>query len=223
MKKTICILLAATLAVTAFAQAESQTSVYASPDGRIALDVVSRLGWGFGFVKSDEFEPKGSGEFFFNMLNLKVYPVPAFGLELGADMGVRYIGSRENAFVQHDHIIDAVDFSTISDSDRARSSINILSINVPLLAKFRMDKFQIGGGVEAQINLTGNSRYSYREQDTRVEAITYRGKINTLTYGFVGIIGISSVSVFAKFYPKRFLPNESVNFSFWTLGVALGL
>lgn len=223
MKKAISILLSATLAITAFAQSESRLSVYGSPDGRVSLDIFSHVGWGFGFVKSDEFEPKGSGELFVNVLNLKVYPVEAFGFELGADLGTRYIGSRDYAFVQHDHIIDAVDFNTIFDTDRRRSSINILSINVPLLAKFRMDKFQVGAGVEAQINLSGNSSYYYRDHDTRVDVTTYKGKINTFTYGIVGNIGFSSVSVFAKFYPKRFLPKESVNFSFFTLGVALGL
>jgi len=224
MKKILGILLAALLAVPAFSQESADLTLLSSEDGRFSLDVFSHFGWGYGFVKSDDFTPKGSGEVFVNVLKLKVFPVQSLGFELGADLGWRYVGSKESAFIQRDHVVHAVDFSTIFRADHSRSTVSTFSINVPLLLKFKAGDCSIGAGAEAQFNLTGETSYYYRDEDTRVDATTSKAKVNTFTYGFVGTIGYNDFSVFAKFYPKnvRFLPEGSVDFNLWTLGVAYG-
>lgn len=225
MKKTICLLLAAMLAIPAFSQRSTELNIASSEDGRFALGVFSHVGWGYSFVKSDDFVPKGSGEFCVNILNLKLYPVESFGFELGADLGSRYIGSRESSFYQLNHIVKAVDAADLFDADKSRSTINTLSINVPLLAKFRAGKFSIGAGAEAQFNLYGETEYYYRDKDTRMRSTEFKAKVNTFTYGIVGAIGYDAFCVFAKFYPKNspLLPEGSVQFSYWTLGVALDI
>ena len=225
MKKILCILLAAVLAVPAFSQETTDITLFGSADGRFSVDVFSHFGWGYSFVKSDDFTPKGSGEVFMNVLQLKVFPVESIGLELGADLGWRYFGSKKDAFVQdNNHLVYAVDFTSIFNAEHSRSTFSTLSINVPLLLKLKAGEFSLGAGAEAQFNLTGETNYYYRDKDTRVDATTYKAKVNTFTYGFVGTIGYNGISVFAKFYPKnvRFLPENSLDFSFWTLGVAFG-
>ena len=225
MKKIFCLLSAALLATAAFSQERNSNTVYNSDNGVFTVDMLSHGGWGYSFVTTDDFKPKGSGEVFANVLKLKVYPVESFGIELGGDLSWRYFGSKENAFDQRDHIIHAVSPSSLFNSDKSRSSFSFFSVNTPLLLKIKAGGFCIGAGAEAQFNISGQTGYYYRDQDKHVEATTYKAKVNTFTYGFVGTVGFNGFSVFAKFYPKgvRFLPEGGLNFSFWTLGISAGL
>lgn len=226
MKRFLCILLAAVLAVPAFSQDKTDITLYDSEDGRFSLDVFSHLGWGYSFVKSDDFTPKGSGEVFVNVLKLNVFPVQSFGFELGADLGWRYVGSSEGIFVQDkDHTVHTVAFGSVyGDVEARRSTVGIFSVNFPVLLKLKAGAFDLGAGAEAQLNISGETGYSYRSEDTRVQSTTTKAKVSTFTYGFVGTVGYSGVSVFAKYYPKsvRFLPGGRLDFNFWTLGVAFG-
>jgi hypothetical protein len=213
------------MAIPVFSQNSEGVTIAGSEDGRFALDLLSHVGWGYSFVKTDDFAPKGSGEVCMNILNLKVYPVESFGFELGGDLGWRYIGSSESAFYQHDHFVKAVKASDLFNVDKFRSTIDVFSINVPLLAKFRAGKFSIGAGAEAQFNLSGENEYYYRDEDSRFQSTEYKAKVNTFTYGFVGAIGYDSFCVFAKFYPKSspLLPEGGVQFNYWTLGIAFDI
>ena len=228
MKKLFPIALAALLSAPVFAQ--ESTSCPPSSSDRHVLSVggLSHWGWGYSFVQSNEFKPAGSGEFFLNVLDVKLYPVEEFGLELGLDCKWTYTGSKENMFRQNsEHIVDsAVPFSTLGKTlKNSRSQISIFSLSVPVLAKVVIDRFRIGVGAEANFNLVGDTFYRYRADGERTREKTKKLALNKFSYNFVGLVGFGHLTVFGKYYPKnsRMLPEGSVNFNYWTLGVALDL
>lgn len=227
MKKIVCMLVAAMTAVSAFSQEVPELRIAGTEDGLFALDGLSHVGWGYSFVTTDEFTPKGSGQFFVNIVNLKFKPAESLCFQLGADAVFNYFGSRTSIFTQtRDHLVQVgSDIGLVPNGASSRSSINTFSIGVPLLVNIDFGGFVIGAGAEADFNLVGTTRYSFKSDDMRSETISYKAKVNTFNYGIVGFIGFGGLDVYAKFYPKgsRLLPEGSVNFSWWTLGIALGL
>lgn len=230
MKKLYLIILTVFLAVPAFAQKEvTAPSLYKTENGVFSVTTLSHVGWGYHFVESEDFEPKGSGEVFFNVLNFNIYPADVFGIELGLDCKWTYIGSRTSYFyLDSDHRVQALEFSKIMSVDekkKTRSAVESFALSVPVVAKFNFGSFQIGGGAEANFNLTGDSFYRYGDKDMRMTIEENNVKLNTFSYNLVGFVGISNVHVFGKFYPKasRFLAEGSVPFKYWTLGVAVTL
>ena len=228
MKKLFPIVLAALLSAPVFAQ-QSTTCAPSSSDHHIlSVGGLSHWGWGYSFVQSNEFKPAGSGEFFLNVLDVKFYPVKEFGVDLGLDCKWSYIGTKENMFRQNsEHIVDsAVPFSTLGKTlKNSRSQISIFSLSVPVLAKVVIDRFRIGGGAEANFNLVGDTFYRYRADGERTREREKKLALNKFSYNFVGLVGIGNLTVFGKYYPKnsRMLPEGSVDFNYWTLGVAYAL
>lgn len=227
MKKLMILVAAVLFAAPAFAQeTNTSVSIYTSDNGVFSADLVSHLGWGFHFVKSEDFTPKGSGEFFLNVLNLKIYPVESFGIEAGLDCKWNYFGSKKQVFLQDDHLIQAYDFSTvISKGDKFRSDFSVFALSVPLVAKFKAGNFQIGGGAELNFNLGGKSFYRYEIDDVRYTQDAMKARVNNFTYDFMVLAGLKNLYLFGKFYPKSsvLLPEGSVRFNYWTLGFGLCL
>ena len=146
MKKLFLIALAALMCAPAFAQ-RSTSSLYSTSNDVLSINSLSHWGWGYSFVQSDAFKPAGSGEFFLNILDFKFYPVEEFGLEFGLDCKWSYTGSKESMFIQNDHIVKAVPFVIPGKTiEKTRSQISIFSLSVPVLAKFVLNRFRIGGG-----------------------------------------------------------------------------
>ena len=225
MKKLMILVVSALLAVPAFAQ-ETSLSIYSTESGVFSVDLISHLGWGFHFVKSDDFTPKGSGEFYMNILNFKLYPVESFGLEAGLDCKWNYFGSRKDVFTLNDHLVRASDFSIITTGlEKTRSDFSIFSLSIPVLAKVKAGHFVIGGGAEANFNLSGMASYRYESKESRTTHDAFKASVTPFTYDFVGLIGFEKLYAFAKFYPKSspILPEGSVKFNYWTLGFGLSL
>jgi hypothetical protein len=222
MKKLMMLVVAVFLAVPTFAQEPPSLSIYKTENGVFSVDMVSHLGWGFHFVKSDDFTPKGSGEFFLNVLNFKIYPVESFGLEAGLDCKWNYFGSRNDVFAfDANHLVQAMNFDFVgSNLEKTRSDFSIFALSVPVVAKFKAGSFMIGGGAEANFNLSCKTYYRFESNETRTTHDAWKGKVNQFTYDFVGMIGYQNVYLLAKFYPKssRLLPEGSVAFNYWTLG-----
>ena len=227
MKKLFLIALAALLCAPVFAQ-RSTHSLYSTDSDVLSINSLSHWGWGYSFVHSDEFKPAGSGEFFLNVLDFKFYPVEEFGLDFGLDCKWSYIRSKENMFVQNsDHIVSkTLPFSIPGKTIKnPRSRITIFSLSVPVLAKFVLDRFRIGGGAEANFNLVGDTFYRYRVDGEKTRERTKGLALNRFSYNFVGLVGMGNLTIFGKYYPKnsRMLPEGSVDFNYWTLGVAFDL
>ena len=149
-----------------------------------------------------------------------------FGLEFGLDCKWSYTGSKESMFIQNDHIVKAVPFVIPGKTiEKTRSQISIFSLSVPVLAKFVLNRFRIGGGAEANFNLVGDTIYRYRVDGNKTREREKQLALNKFSYNFVGLVGMGNLTIFGKYYPKnsRMLPEGSVDFNYWTLGVALDL
>ena len=67
---------------------------------------------------------------------------------------------------------------------------------------------------------------AYLRKDNR--ELTYRendAKVNPFSYGLMAMLGYGPFDVYFKYYPKssRILPEGSIDLSYMTLGIALGL
>ena len=159
MKKLVILAVTALLAVPGFAQVEP---VYTSSDGKATFDMFGHLGFGYHITKSNDFKPSWCDEFFVNILKFGLFPTENFGFELGVDLQVNDFNSREKAFVQHDRIIKAVDFSTLEllgGVDRKRSDFTLVSLGAPVLVKAKFEKVGFGIGAVASWNFAGSNSY----------------------------------------------------------------
>ena len=222
MKRILILFSTLLLAYPSFAQ--SELSIASSSDKKISLEMLSHVGYGWHFVKSDDFRKAGSGEFFFNILNLDVRPAEVFGLSLGADLEFNSFDSKKDMFfLNEDKKVLALPF--VDGFDKTRSEIHTTSFNFPLLATFYFNDFPVGFGAEGPLN-TGCYTHTYTKQGYVTDRHNEnKAKVNRFSYGLTAFLSYDNLGVYFKFYPKssKVLPDGSVNFSFWTLGVAFGL
>ena len=222
MKQILALLTAVLLAVPAFAQDDN--TIVSSKDGVVSLETVSHFGWGYHFVKSDDFKRAGSGQAFINFLNLDIRPAEVFGLGLGVDFKFDYIASKKDSFqLDAGKKIQAAPFP--EGFDKTRSEINLFSLSFPLLAKVYFGDWHVSLGAEADLNLWGHTYNFTKEANVRTRVTERKAKLETFSYGLVAAIQHNDFGIFCKYYPKssKFLADGSVNFSYWTLGVAFGL
>ena len=222
MKKLILILLAGLLALPVLAQHEvSPASLATSENGVVSLDVLNHVSWGYDFVKSDAFTPRGGGEVNLNTFGLDIYPSENFGIETGLDCKWQYFNTRESQFLLDGNRVPQASFPNVLKADRKESSLNVFSLSIPVMAKAYLEKFFFGVGAEACFNLTGHTEFVYDNGNVRVDVTESKAKLNLFTYDFMGMVGYDDMAVYGKFYPKnsRFVPEGGVPFSYWTLGV----
>ena len=225
MKKLVILALAAFLAVPCFAQLEP---VYTSSDGKATFDVLGRLGMGYHITKSNDFKPGWCDEFFFNILKFGIYPTEHFGLELGVDLQVNDFNTKEKAFVQRDGIIKTADFSTIETLggvDRKRSDFTTVSLGAPVMLKAKIEKVGFGIGAVASWNFAGSNSYWVEKANRHMDLIEGKAKVNPFSYGLVATASYGVFGVYFKYYPKssRLLPEGSVDLSYSTIGIVLGM
>ena len=227
MKKMLITALAALLTVTAFAS-QPDEPVYASPNGKVTFDLISHMGWGYHFTKSDAYKPAGSGEFFFNIVKFGLYPSKNLGFELGVDVEGNYFRSKENYFeLDSQYRIQARDFGNHpfgTGIENTRGSFSFVTFNAPLLVKGIFDKFEIGLGAEASLNCLGGTSLSYSLANKQIQIDESEAEVNLFSYGLVATIGYDGTAIYFKYYPKgsKVLPDGSVNFNYMTLGIAFG-
>ena len=223
--------LAALFVLPMFAQDETLDPIYTSSNGKVEFDMLSHIGFGYNIVKTNDFKPAFSSEFMMNVVDLGLYPTQNLGIELGVDFTYNNIGSRESAFIQtKDHLIKAVDFSSVKLDEIAgitkpRGGIDVFSFTAPLLLKGVFNKFEIGAGAEACYNVSAETYYYFRQENRRVEVSESKAKVNRFTYDFLAFLSYNDFGVYFKYRPKnsRILPDGSVDLSFMTVGIVLGL
>lgn len=221
MKKLTVLFVAALLAIPAFAQHERSSSAVASfADGAVTLDIINHTSFSYGFVKSDAFVAKGSGEVSLNVLGLDFYPSPSFGIESGLDCKWQIAGSRESVFGLFNNIPQVLPVTDTAVDERM-SSLTAFSLTVPVFAKFYLGKWFLGGGAEANFNLTTFTDSMIRKDNVRIVTTETKGKARLFTYDLAGMIGYEDLALIGKFYPKHncFVPDGGVQFNTWTLGV----
>ena len=225
MKKLVILIVTALLAVPGFAQIEP---VYTSSDGKAMFDIVHHIGYGYNITKSNDFKPGWCSDFFVNILSFGLYPTEHLGLELGVDLQVNDFNTKDKAFVQRDGLIKVADFSTletIGGVDRKQSDFTILSLGAPLLLKVKFDKVSLGAGAVASWNLSGVNSYWVEKGNRSMTINERKAKVNPFSYGIVATASYGAFGLYFKFYPKssRLLPDGSVDLSYSTVGIVLGL
>ena len=164
------------------------------------------------------------GQFFINLLNLDIRPAEVFGLGLGVDAKFDYFASKKDSFyLDGDKKIQAMPFA--EGYDKTRSEINVTSLSFPLLAKVYFGDWHVSLGAEADLNLWGHTYNFTKEANVRTRVTERKAKLETFSYGLIAAIQHNDFGIFCKYYPKssKILPDGSVDFSYWTLGLAFGL
>ena len=228
MKKLVMLTLAVFLAFPVFAAREDDDALYVSPKGTVSFDLFSHIGYGFHFVKSDTFNPNSGGELFLNVLKFGVYPAEWLGLELGVDMAFNNFNSKRDAFyLDNNRKIQVKDFSEIAAGtlDKHRGGFNVFSLNAPVLVKCFIGDVQLGVGAVASWNAAADAYYYFRQDHRRTEVSETKAEVNPFTYGFMATVSYDGLGLFFKYYPKssKLLPEGSVDLSYMTLGIAIGL
>ena len=199
-----------------------------SKDGKVVFYGSAHFGYGFHAMRSSDFLPARSREFFLNLLKLGVYPADFLGLELSADIEYNSFKSNSTFFsLDNNGNVRRTDIETVvaDKVSRPMSSFNYFTLNFPLLLKFRTGNLEIGGGAEAGFNFAGRTWYRYN-MDKRTIGVRDRGAgINSFTYGFIGVMSYEGVALYVKWYPKssKVLPEGSMELDYMTFGIAFGL
>ena len=224
MKKFALFILSLMLAAPAFAQEKDSRDIYTN--GIFAFNVVDHIGWGYNIVTTDAFTPSYSGEYFFNVLALKVRPVTGLTLKLGLDCKWDDFGSKKDYFYRaSDKTVQAgklSDYISLVGVENFSGRFGYFALSVPVMAKVSFDKFEIGGGAELNFNLGGTVYHSYDREDSSTTVTTRKIGLNTFTYNFMAFMGFGGFDVFAKFYPKSSKPLAagSVDYQYFTVGIA---
>ena len=223
MKKILLLALSALLTLPVIAR--ESDPVASSADGKVTFDMVSHVGYGYHFVKSADFTPSWSGDFFLNILKLGLYPVDDLSLELSLDFDLKNFTSKTVPFyLDADKKVQPGAFPTGASYKKCRGGINVYSLNAPLHVKYNLGHVRLGLGAEASFNMTGDAYYHYREDNKRTQVTASKAAVNRFSYGFFATLGVNDGCFFFKYYPKgsRLLPDGSVDLSFMTIGIAFG-
>ena len=211
MKKILLILAALTVILPA-ASAQSDSSspfeLYSTENGVFGVDLISHLGVGAHLYSADNFVPKtfGSFEAFFNLVNLKIYPIPVVGIEAGADLEFNWFRSIDNYFyTDSDRNFKVGKFIDIAGegASKLKSNADFFGLNFPVLLKLRFGEFRIGAGAQAMLNFSAGADY-HHQRGNMVTDISFKdAKANLFSYAFIGQLSYSVFGVYFKYYPKQ--------------------
>jgi hypothetical protein len=178
-------------------------------------------------VKSTEFNPGEAGEFFFNVLQLDVFPSDFLEIQLGVDAEFNHFSSRRsNFFLDSQHCVQVEDFRPDNHANsKFRSGFRYFNLNAPLMVKGLIQYLQVGVGLEASLNLAGKTFTNLREDNVRTKLLESGARLNRFSFGLVAGVTYNDLGVYVKYYPKssKILAPGSVELSCWTLGITYGL
>lgn len=224
MKKLVSLAVLALLSANVFAQSED-LYLYQSSDEVFTMETLSHWAYGDHFITTDSFKPSNGGEFFFNILKIKFYPVEYAGLEISADLRFDHFASKEDGFrLDSGNKVQAFKMAGEFGGDikKVRGWMHVNSFSFPAIIKLGGDKFKIGAGAEAVVPYRATANYKYKLDGEKHKNKTKGMEVNKFFYDIVGVVNINDLSIYGKYYPKgsTLLPDGSaVDMSFWTLGV----
>ena len=225
MKKILLFVLTILIITPAFADERDRAIIAATPDDRVQLEVLSRVGYGFHIVQTTDFKPRVSGEFFFNVFQLDVFPNDYLGLSLGVDCAFDRFTSRSSIFyLDAERRIQAATPNLYADSNLTGGFKNF-SLNAPLMVRGILGDFKASVGAEVNLNFPGTAYYSYREGDKTTRVTESRAWLHRFSGAVVASATFCDMGFFVKFYPKfaPLLPAGSVSMSYWTIGFIYGM
>ena len=229
MKKTLLLFLSICLLTPAFADERDRAIIASSANDQVQVEVLSRVGYGFHITKSLDFRPSVSGEFFFNVLQLDVFPTDWLGFSLGADCAFnRFNGKNAEFYLDGLKRIQADDFSGASSFNlgtKLSGGFKYFSFNFPLVAHGMIGDLKISAGAELDVNLPGTAYYSYRNDNKTMRVSESKAWLNRCSFNVVAGITYCDMGVYFKFTPSfaPLLPAGSVQMNYWTVGIIYGM
>ena len=223
MKKILLFVLTIYIMLPAFADERDRAIVAATSDDKVQLEVLSRIGYGFHIVQTSEFKPKVSGEFFFNVFQLDVFPNDYLGLSLGVDCAFDRFTSRGSIFfLDTDKRIlaeKADHFPNLS------GGFKHFSLIAPLMVRGILGDFKLSAGAEVNLNFPGTAYYSFGSDNKTTRVAEKGGSINRFSGAVVAGATFCDMGFFVKFYPQfaSLLPAGSVSMRYWTVGFIYGM
>ena len=203
---------------------EDRLIIASSSNGNVSLEFGTHMGWGYNIVKTNDFKPSGSGEFFVNILNLKIFPVNGFGIEVGVDYKTMDFDSKEDAFyLDGDKKIQVKSAKEAYPAGitKFRSLFRSNTFSAPVMLKFEAGTTSIGLGVEGNMNLTGRVKNKYFDGDQKIKDIKKGAQFTKYNYNFLATLSFDGTGVYFRYYPKSvsILPEGSLDVGFMALGV----
>lgn len=229
MKRILILALAALIPAAVFAQSYDEDAVYSSENGAFTFDILGDIGYGEHLVWTDSYDNSTAGEFFLNVLKLKLYPVDNFGIEIRANWKLDHFASKKNVFeLDADKKVQVYDFAEKFGTaiKRPRSWMHVNSFTLPVLLKIGGDAFSIGLGAEGSYNYRGTAVYKFKGEDKRHKEKTVGMAINPFTYNFLATITFDGTTIYGKYYPKSspvLVDGSGVEMGYFTIGVSYEL
>ena len=203
-------------------------SINSSAQDVVSLDPVSHIGYGYNIVKTSDFNPSASDEFFVNILTLKLNPVDFLGLDIGVDYKTVDFRSRDDAFyLDANKIIHAMPFKEKYNENYTKnfSRFRTNSFSAPVTLNLYAGEFAVGLGAEANFNLTGRVKDKFFVDGKKQKYIEKGAQFNKFNYNFLAYISYADTGIYFRYYPKnsRLMPEGGVDVSYMTVGVVFGM
>ena len=189
-----------------------------------SMEVLSHMGFGYNIVKTTDFEPSASEEFFINILNLDLRPTDFLGFEIGVDYKTVDFRSKEDAFyLDNNNVIHAMPYKAKYDVNYTKnfSRFRTNTFSAPVTLNLYAGPVTIGGGAEANFNLPGRVKDKFFVDGKKNKNIEKGAQFNKFNYNFLGYISYEDTGIYVRYYPKnsRLMPEGGVDVSFLTIGV----
>lgn len=229
MKKTLILICALVAMPMFYANVSAQDDegrliVAGSSDSKASLEIGTHMGFGYNFIKSNDFTPSRGGEFFINIIKARLFPVEGFGLELGIDYKTVSALSKEDAFYKdNDNKALAMPYSQKYPGEISKnfSRLRTNTFSLPVLLKFEAGDFHLGFGAEGNLNLGGRIKDKFIKDGKKNKFVDKGVQFNRYTYNFLAVASYDGTGVYFKYYPKssKLTPEGSVDFELMTVGV----
>jgi len=205
---------------------EGRLIIARTHNDKFEIEIATHMGWGYNIVKTDDFTPSASDEFFVNIAKFLLHPTESFGIELGIDYKTLSFKSTEEAFyTESDKIAKVMPYSQKYSGELSKnfSRLRTNTFSAPLIVKFCAGDFHIGGGVEGNLNLTGRIKDKYFKDGQKVKNIDKGIKFNRYSYDFMAAVSYDDMGIYVKYYPKssKLMPEGGLDVDFMTVGVIL--
>lgn len=194
----------------------------------VSLNPISHFGYGYNIVKTSDFHPSASDEFFVNILTLKLRPVDYLGLDIGVDYKTVDFRSRDEAFyLDANKVIHAMPYKEKYKENYTRnfSRFRTNTFSTPVTFNFYAGDFAVRLGAEANFNLTGRVKDKFFVDGKKHKYIEKGARFNKFNYNFLASISYANTGIYFRYYPKnsRLMPEGGVDVSYMTVGVVFGM
>ena len=203
-------------------------SINSSAQDVVSLDPISHIGYGYNIVKTSDFNPSASGEFFVNILTLKLNPVDFLGLDIGVDYKTVNFRSTDDAFyLDANKIIHAMPYKEKYKENYTRNFSRFWTntFSTPVTLNFYAGDFAVGLGAEANFNLAGRVKDKFFVDSKKHKYIEKGAQFNKFNYNLLAYISYADTGIYFRYYPKnsRLIPEGGLDVSYMTVGVVFGM